>query len=93
MDRVGQGKPGVEKSLISLPPYPGLLGIWEYAQEVRKTLLASIDIAVKLAEEEARGTTSGGVDESANLGDEYLPEGVERYRSIHAGSHVQFPRR
>ncbi|KAJ3480993.1 hypothetical protein NLI96_g7974 [Meripilus lineatus] len=82
LDRVGQGKPGVEKSLISLPPYPGLLGIWEYAQEVRKTLLASIDIAVKLAEEEARVTTSGGVDKIANLGDEYLPEGVERSRRV-----------
>ncbi|KAJ3475522.1 hypothetical protein NLI96_g11785 [Meripilus lineatus] len=82
LDRVGQGKPGVEKSLISLPPYPGLLGIWEYAQEVRKTLLASIDIAVKLAEEEARVTTSGGVDKIADLGDEYLPEGVERSRRV-----------
>ncbi|KAJ3476663.1 hypothetical protein NLI96_g11008 [Meripilus lineatus] len=82
LDRVGQGKPGVEKSLISLPSYPGLLGIWDYAQEVRKTLLASIDIAVKLAEEEARITTSGGVDKIANLGDEYLPEGVERSRRV-----------
>ncbi|KAJ3481276.1 hypothetical protein NLI96_g7767 [Meripilus lineatus] len=82
LDRVGQGKPGVEKSLISLPPYPRLLRIWDYAQEVRKTLLAGIGIAVKLGEEEARVTTSGGVDKIANIGDEYLPEGVERSRRV-----------
>ena len=44
--------------------------------------MASIDIVVKLAEEEARVTTSGGVDKIANIGDEYLPEGVERSRRV-----------
>lgn len=82
LDRVGQGKPGVEKPHISLPTYPGLLGIWDYAREVRRTLLASIDIAVKIAEEEARDTTTDGVDKITQLGDEHLPEGIERSRRI-----------
>lgn len=82
LDRVGQGKPGVEKPSIPLPSYPGLLGIWEYAREVRRTLLASIDIAVKLAEEETRVITTKGVDKISQLGEEYLPEGVERSRRV-----------
>ncbi|KAI0076755.1 hypothetical protein K474DRAFT_1662629 [Panus rudis PR-1116 ss-1] len=82
LTRVGQGLLGVETSGLSLPSYPGFLGIWDYAREVRRTLLASIDIAVKLAENEARVITSNGVDQIFKLGDEHLPEGVERSRRV-----------
>lgn len=82
VDRVGQGLTGVEKSSIKLPPYPGLLGVWEYAKEVRKTLLESLDLAVTLAENEARITTTTGVASVAKLADEHLPEGVERSRRV-----------
>ena len=80
LDRVGQGLPGV--GLVQMPSYPGLLNLWDYARDVRKALITSLDMAVKLAEDEARVITSTGVQEVLTLGDEYLPEGVERNRRV-----------
>ncbi|KAK7689904.1 hypothetical protein QCA50_006543 [Cerrena zonata] len=82
LTRVGQGKLAIEAAGLRLPTYPGFLAIWDYAREVRKALLTSIDIAVKLAEDEARKTATGGVDKVFKLGDAYLPEGVERSRRV-----------
>lgn len=82
LDKVGSGLLAVEKTAIQLPSYPGLLGIWDYARDVRKALLSSLDSAVRLAEDEARITTTSGVQKIAQLGDEHLPEGVERSRRI-----------
>lgn len=82
LDRVGQGLPGVGPSLVQMPSYPGLLYLWDYARDVRKALLTSLDMAVKLAEDEARVITSAGVQEVLTLGEEYLPEGVERSRRV-----------
>ncbi|KAI6114317.1 hypothetical protein F5141DRAFT_1105848 [Pisolithus sp. B1] len=81
LDRVGQGRPGVDHCL-SLPAYRGLLRIWDYARDVRKVLLTSLDAAVKLAEEEARSTTKAGVTKITDLGNEHLPQGVERSRRV-----------
>lgn len=82
LERVGQGKLGVDKPLVPLPSYPGILGIWDYAREVRRALLASLDAAVKLAEDEARVITSAGVQTIKDLGEVHLPEGVERSRRV-----------
>ncbi|KAJ7600288.1 transmembrane GTPase fzo1 [Mycena floridula] len=82
LDRVGQGKLGVDKPAVPMPSYPGILGIWDYARDVRKALLASVDAAVKLAEDEARVITSDGVNKIKTLGDTHLPEGVERSRRV-----------
>lgn len=82
LDKVGSGLLAVEKTAVQLPSYPGLLGIWDYARDVRKALLASLDSAVKLAEDEARITTTTGVQKIAQLGEEHLPEGVERSRRV-----------
>ncbi|CDO72164.1 hypothetical protein BN946_scf184970.g16 [Trametes cinnabarina] len=82
LERVGQGKLGVDLSSISLPSYPGLFGIWDYVREVRRTLLVSLDAAVKLAEDEARVVTTEAVNKVSQLGDEHLPEGVERSRRV-----------
>ena len=82
LERVGQGKLGVEKSSTPIPSYPGLLRIFDYARDVRKTLLASLDAAVMLAEDEARLTTTHGVESIKNLGEEHLPVGVERSRRV-----------
>ncbi|KAH9950652.1 hypothetical protein B0H21DRAFT_706220 [Amylocystis lapponica] len=82
LERVGEGKPGIKNSVVILPSYPGLLGIWDYAREVRKALLASLDIAVKMAEDEARAMTSDAVKHISQLGEEHLPEGVERSRRV-----------
>lgn len=82
VERVGQGKLGVDAATVQLPTYPGLLGVWDYVHEVRRALLASLDSAVKLSENEARVVTTGAVNEIAQLGDKHLPEGVERSRRV-----------
>jgi len=82
LERVGQGRLGVDKPLIAMPTYPGFFGIWDYARGVRRALLASLDDAVKLAEDEARVVTSSGVAKVKALGEEHLPEGVERSRRV-----------
>ncbi|KAJ3516689.1 hypothetical protein NLJ89_g970 [Agrocybe chaxingu] len=82
LELVGQGHLGVEKPLVSMPSYPGLLGIWDYAREVRRALLASLDAAVALAEDEARLITVNGVQKVKDLGEAHLPAGVERCRRV-----------
>ena len=82
LDRVSQGQLGVEKPLVPMPSYPGLLGIWDYARDVRRALLASLDAAVILAENEARVIASAGVQKIKDLGDVHLPDGVERSRRV-----------
>ncbi|KAF8515272.1 transmembrane GTPase fzo1 [Gautieria morchelliformis] len=81
LERVGNGEPGVDKG-ITMPTYPGLLGIWGYTRDVRRTLLASLDMAVRLAQDEARVTTSSAIDHIATLGEKHLPEGVERSKRV-----------
>lgn len=81
LERVAQGQPGVDQS-INLPTYRGLFGIWDYARDVRRALLASLDAAVKLAEAEARIATTARVAKVDDLGNEYLPQGVERSRRV-----------
>ena len=80
LDRIGQGLPGVGQ--VQMPSYPGLLNLWDYARDVRKALITSLEMAVKLAEDEARVVTTTGVQQVLTLGDEYLPEGVERCRRV-----------
>ncbi|KZT69580.1 hypothetical protein DAEQUDRAFT_726562 [Daedalea quercina L-15889] len=82
LDRVSQGKLGVDAALLKMPSYPGLLYILDYARDVKRTLLASLDLAVKIAEDEARVTTSNSVNKISRLGDEHLPEGIERPRRV-----------
>lgn len=82
LERVGQGKLGVEKSVVPMPSYPGLFRIFDYARDVRRALLASLDAAVVLAEDEARLVTTRGVQGIKDLGEEHLPVGVERSRRV-----------
>lgn len=82
LDRVSQGKLGVDVASLKMPSYPGLLYIWDYARDVKRTLLASLDAAVKMAEDEARITTSNSVSKVSRLGDEHLPEGIDRPRRV-----------
>lgn len=82
LERVGNGQLGVAKPLIPMPSYPGILGIWDYARDVRRALLASLDTAVSLSEDEARIITTSGVNKIKDLGEEHLPEGVERSRRV-----------
>ena len=82
LNRIAEGLPGVESSSVQMPSYPGLLNIWDYARDVRRALLASLDMAVKEAEDEARGITSAGVQQVFAIGEEHLPAGVERSRRV-----------
>ncbi|KAI0247595.1 hypothetical protein BJV78DRAFT_1397282 [Lactifluus subvellereus] len=82
LNRIGQGLPAVELSSVQMPLYPGLLSLWDYARDVRKALLTSLDAAVKLAEDEARTITAAGVEQVLTLGKEHLPTGVERSRRV-----------
>lgn len=70
------------KSTIQLPTYPGVFRIWEWAVEVRHVLLASLDLAVKAAEDDARIFTTDGVNQISQLGNQHLPEGAERSRRV-----------
>ena len=72
-ERVGQGQLGVDNPSVPMPCYPGLLGIWDYAGDVRRALLASLDAAVALAEDEARLITTKGVHKIKDLGGETSP--------------------
>ena len=81
LEKVGKGEPGVD-NVITMPTYPGLLGFWDYTRDVRRVLLASLDMAVKLAQDEARVTTSTGVEQVVALGEKHLPEGVERSKRV-----------
>lgn len=65
-----------------MPTYPGLLNVWEYASDVRRALLASLDAAVKAAEDDARITTVAGVKKIADLAEIHLPEDVGRSRRV-----------
>ncbi|GAA5881227.1 hypothetical protein JCM16303_004853 [Sporobolomyces ruberrimus] len=58
----------------SLPPYPGVLGLWDWASEVKKTLVRALEAEVRAAEDDARVETVGGVKQvMQGLGDKYLP--------------------
>lgn len=82
LEKVGSGSLACERTAVPMPTYPGLLGIWDYTRNVRRALLASLDAAVKLAEDEARIITSSGVKGISDVGDKYLPEGVDRSKRV-----------
>ncbi|KAG8992194.1 mitofusin [Tulasnella sp. 427] len=94
LDRVGKGEVAVDSTLIhrpsskqpkavpTLPPYPGILRVWDYATEVRKVLLSSLDLAVSLAQDEARSVTGISVNKVFKLADTHLPAGVERSNKV-----------
>jgi mitofusin len=82
LGRVRQGELGVDKLIMPMPSYPGILGIWDYARDVKKALLASLDVAVRLVEDEVRVITSSGVEQIKGLGKEHLLEGIEQSRRV-----------
>ncbi|KAF8589076.1 hypothetical protein K439DRAFT_462900 [Ramaria rubella] len=81
LENVGHGEPGVDNA-ITMPTYPGLFGFWEYTRDVRKALLTSLDMAVSLAQNDARATTCKSIKHIAALGEAHLPEGVERSKRV-----------
>ncbi|KAK4685635.1 hypothetical protein P7C73_g4510, partial [Tremellales sp. Uapishka_1] len=82
LERVGRGELAAPAPGLEMPNYPGLLGVWDYAKEVKVALLKSLDFAVTLAENDARKLTTAGVGEIAKLGDAHLPADVERSQRV-----------
>ena len=82
LERVGQGQAGIDTHAVAMPSYPGLLGTLDYAREVRRALLASLDAAVSLAQDEARHITTKGVGKVKDLAEDHLPPGVDRNRRV-----------
>lgn len=72
--------PAYEDSLArptELPVYPGLLGLWEWAADVKRTLVQALEVEVRAAEDDARKATSEGVKTVMDgLGNKYLPAAV-----------------
>ena len=77
LENVARGTPSVQ-----LPTYPGLLRILEWAGEVRRVMLSSLDLAVKLTEDDARAITLDGVHRIQKIGDEHLPEDVAQSKRV-----------
>ena len=77
LENVARGAPSVK-----LPTYPGVLGIWEWAGEVRRAMLSSLDLAVKFAEDDARVVTSNGVHRIEKISEEHLPEDAAKPKRV-----------
>ncbi|ORX39012.1 hypothetical protein BD324DRAFT_618210 [Kockovaella imperatae] len=82
LERISRGEMAAPAPHLELPPYPGLLGVWDYATEVKRVMLASLDFVVSLAESDARKLTTQGVDTIFDIGDKSLPLDVERSNRV-----------
>ncbi|ORY26265.1 hypothetical protein BCR39DRAFT_262274 [Naematelia encephala] len=82
LERVARGELAAPAPGVALPSYPGLLGVWDYAYDVKRALLASIDFAISLAHDDARQITVGGVDRVIAIADETLPSDVEKSKRV-----------
>ncbi|ORY73837.1 hypothetical protein BCR35DRAFT_281434 [Leucosporidium creatinivorum] len=61
------------KAPTELPEFPGVMGLWEWASEVKATLVRALEAEVRSAEDEARGETVEGVKKVQDgLGEKYL---------------------
>lgn len=75
LDTIGRGESA--HASVALPTYPGLFRLWQYAQDVRSALLASLQAAVTECEGEARGATTDAVAHITQAGEAFLPPGTE----------------
>ncbi|KAL7421210.1 mitofusin [Cryptotrichosporon argae] len=91
LERVGRGELAVQVPHICMPAFPGLLGVWDYAHDVRQALLASLEFASSLAEADARKLTADGVERVGQLGDAHFPADVQRTKRIF-NPHAMFMR-
>ncbi|KDN52463.1 hypothetical protein K437DRAFT_254244 [Tilletiaria anomala UBC 951] len=77
---IARGAPA--HAAFSLPVWPGLFDVWQYAEEVRLLLLDSLEAAVKDVEHNARLTTAAAVSTVKAIGEEQLPKDVERSNRV-----------
>jgi mitofusin len=87
LNRVGRGELAVPAESLKMPTYTGMLGAFDYAKELRKVYLSSLDLAVHLAEQDTRNLTTGGVEQILAIADRDLPADVKRSdRIFNAGA-------
>ena len=82
LERIGRGELAAPAPDLSMPAYPGLLGVYDYAAEVKRVMLASLDFVASLAEQDGRRLTSEGVEKIAEIGEKTLPADVERSNRV-----------
>ncbi|EIM19351.1 hypothetical protein WALSEDRAFT_34123 [Wallemia mellicola CBS 633.66] len=80
LNEIGNGRLASDK--VSMPVYQGLLSIYPYARAVKHALLESLDITIKDVENQVRDVTGDSVTLVQTVGNEALPEGVERVKRI-----------
>jgi mitofusin 2 len=71
-------------------PYPGLLGVFQYAEEIKDVMLSHIAESVTRSEEYARGKTIRGVNVIKQLGILHLGD---EYQNLNFRPEVMFSRR
>ncbi|PWN31706.1 uncharacterized protein FA14DRAFT_127775 [Meira miltonrushii] len=71
VEKISLGAPAVEE--VSMPEYPGLMAVWEYAHAVRQALLQSMDVAVRQVEDMTRESTDKTLSFFRELGEKNLP--------------------
>lgn len=91
LDKVAFGMPATEK--VTLPEYPGLMAVWDYAHQVRETMLESVELAVRHVEDLARDCTSQAVERFRDLGEKHLPEDAEKRKQPTFSSEKMFANR
>lgn len=80
IERLANGQ--TAEAAVSLPAYPGLFGVWDYAREVRETLLNSVEMAVRNVEDLARDCTKEAVEKIRTMGEKHLPEDAEKSNRV-----------
>ena len=75
LETVGQGQSA--HASVKLPAYPGLLSLWQYAQDTREALLKSLQAAVNECESKARDFTADAVNRVTHTGEQFLPKDME----------------
>ncbi|WFD29718.1 mitofusin [Malassezia sp. CBS 17886] len=78
--KVGRGESA--HASVALPAYPGLFRLWEYAEDVRSAMLASLQAAVHGCEENAREATTAAVHDIGKLSDTYVPKEPEHTQRV-----------
>lgn len=82
LERVGRGELAAPAPGVVMPAYPGVIGCWDYAKELRKAFLASLDFAINLAENDTRQVTAEGVERILEISDKNLPADVQRNNMV-----------
>ena len=75
LETVGNGESA--HSSVKLPAYPGLLNLWQYAQDVREALVSSLHAVVRDCESMARNSTTEAVEKIGHAGEQFLPKDID----------------